>query len=402
MKTEKKYLYVLIGLLAVYVFFELQKPEETDWRQTFHFRDKIPFGTQVLHELLPDLFDGQEAEHDFNTLYAGINDLGYEANYFILGEGFGFSELDVKALLNYVNEGHKVILAAYGFGGGLSDTLELSMDIEMSLIGSDVERFQQALSGELNEAVSLEIPGQPKKEYQFPDVVVPSSVDYYADSIWQPLAFNEEREAVLLRMKNSPGELYITTIPLAFTNYFILDEATSGFSAAVLSLLPEDEPLIHNEYYHLGRQESSSPIRFFLKHEALRWAVFLLMGITFIFILFEAKRRQRIIPIIRPLQNTTLEFVGVLGRLYYRQSSHTKLAQKRFLYWKDYVRNHYNLRTDNMNEEFIKELVRKSGCRLSVVRFLVEKAEKIAEGASVNEGDSMLLEKWFNEFYKIK
>jgi hypothetical protein len=44
---------------------------------------------------------------------------------------------------------------------------------------------------------------------------------------------------------------------------------------------------------------------------------------------FEAKRRQRIIPIIDVPQNTSVIFVKTIGQLYFNKKEHLTIAQRK-------------------------------------------------------------------------
>lgn len=401
MKGERNYLIVLVACLILYVIYELQKPKETDWSITYHFQDKIPFGTFVAHDLIKDLFEGSEADHAFNSLH-GLQDEGItEQNQLIVANQIQFTDQDVEGLFDYLEKGHTIMLSATFMPEVLKDTLRFDTDFDEQIFTLNAETLQEALLGTAKTTLTLKLPGEAEHDFDFPAITTAGYFDYYDEDIWEPLAFNNLDFPVLLRSKEIGGRLLLSTTPIAFTNYFVLEKETSGYASALLSFFPEDEALTHNEYYQLGRLEPRSKIRFFLSHEALKWSIFLLIIATLLFMLFEAKRRQRIIPVIRPLRNSTLEFVSVLGRLHYRQSDHTKLAKKRLLYWKDFVRSHYNMRTDHLGEDFVSELSKKSGRRKSVIQAILD-LTLLTDNGGMDEGELLVLEKLLNEFYDIK
>ena len=76
---------------------------------------------------------------------------------------------------------------------------------------------------------------------------------------------------------------------------------------------------------------------------------------------FNAKRRQRIIPIVKPLENTTVGFVKTISNLYYETQDHKNLIDKKITYFLEKIRSDYNLDTTNLNDEFITKLSQKSG-----------------------------------------
>lgn len=108
------------------------------------------------------------------------------------------------------------------------------------------------------------------------------------------------------------------------------------------------------------------------------------------------------IPVMTPLSNLTLEFVHTLGRLYYRQSNHVKLSAKRVLYWKEYIRTHYNLNTQELDQSFINELVNKSGKDENLIESLVRVAKQIEKGQGMANEQLLHFEKDLNEFYGIE
>jgi hypothetical protein len=114
------------------------------------------------------------------------------------------------------------------------------------------------------------------------------------------------------------------------------------------------------------------------------------------------KRRQRIIPIIAPLKNTTLEFVNTLGSLHFRQSNHVNLAKKRVLYWLDFVRSHYNISASQIDKEFIMELANKSGKEKAMIELLVHTVIKVQDGGNLEETELLAFEKLLNKFYGLE
>jgi len=82
-----------------------------------------------------------------------------------------------------------------------------------------------------------------------------------------------------------------------------------------------------------------------------------------LFVLFEMKRRQRIIPVIAPLRNTTLDFVQTVGNVYFNQRDNKNIAIKKITYFLEFVRSNFFLSTSNMNDEFIEALSKKTAMK---------------------------------------
>src|SRR5690606_29835271 len=112
----------------------------------------------------------------------------------------------------------------------------------------------------------------------------------------QVLAENEREEPVLIRMRYGKGWIYLCTVPLAFTDYYLLKDQARGFMENAFSLM-EDRPVLWDEFHKSGRPGSSTPLRYILSQPALKWAYWTVIALLLLTVLVYARRRQRAIPI---------------------------------------------------------------------------------------------------------
>jgi hypothetical protein len=155
--------------------------------------------------------------------------------------------------------------------------------------------------------------------------------------------------------------------------------------SATLSCLP-DSDIRWTEFYHLGRREAKTPLRFVLTNEPLAWAYYIVIGSVLLFMLFEAKRRQRIIPVIKPPANTSLEFVSTIGNLYYQGGDHKNMAEKKINFLLEQIRTRYLLKTTQFNDEFIGALAAKSGHSKEQVETLFRAISFITSSTMISAG----------------
>jgi hypothetical protein len=120
-----------------------------------------------------------------------------------------------------------------------------------------------------------------------------------------------------------------------------------------------------------GVVESGSTLRYITSQPALKWAWYLFLIGMVIFMIFNAKRRQRVIPIIKPLPNTTVDFTKTIGNLYYQEGNHQNLIDKKIIYFLERVRNEYLIDTAVLDENFIKKLHAKTGKDIKDIEHLV-------------------------------
>jgi hypothetical protein len=172
-----------------------------------------------------------------------------------------------------------------------------------------------------------------------------------------------------IKVNYNGGEIYLHTQPTAFTNFHLLKDNHKEYAEKVLSYLPKRDIHWLSEKSS-GKNISDSQLSFIFKHPALKsaWLLFLI-GMGF-FMIFNAKRKQRIVPIINPLPNTTVDFTKTIGNLYYQEGDHTTIIDKKIIYFLERVRNEYLMDTTKLDADFVKKLHQKSGKDY----FIIEKA----------------------------
>lgn len=171
---------------------------------------------------------------------------------------------------------------------------------------------------------------------------------------------------------------------MVFTNFYMLRGESHRFVANAFSYLA-DGNIIWDEYYKVGRGEEATPLRFILSKTALKWAYGLTVLSLILFVIFEAKRKQRIIPVIKSPENVSLEFITTIGRLYFQHGDHGDLAYKKIIYFLEQVRSKYHLKTNDLNEEFITKLSEKSGVSKELTGKLIGLILKIESMDQIDE-----------------
>lgn len=398
MKKDRAYLIFTAAAIAIFVLYQLAQKQATDWTTTFHHRDKSPFGAELVHELMPDLFMGKPVPSVFRTVYELVETDTLGENLLIVTQSFSTDKNDFNAMVRHAQQGFTILVAAYNFGGALADSLNISTWETIRLRTLNSSSVEQILGQQHSDSITFT---QSKKSITVPSLAATGYFTEVEDSNLEVLAEDAQGNPVLMRWKVGEGSILLCSTPLAFTNYMVMDDQAYKLTEHLLNYFPENIPVVHNEYYHLGRLESSTPLRVLLRDENLRAATYIMLIGFLLFLLFGTKRKQRLIPVIGTLQNTSLEFTQTLGRLYYRQRDHRKLAEKRMKYWVDYIYRRYNLRP-LWNAEFIELLAQKSGADLKVCQRLVELFKQVETGASVSNEHLMKIENTLNEFYGIE
>ena len=118
-----------------------------------------------------------------------------------------------------------------------------------------------------------------------------------------------------------------------------------------------------------------------------------------LFILFMGKRKQRIIPVIEPVRNTTLDFVQTIGRLYFNRHDNKNLAIKKITFFMDYLRNRFFIRNAD-DAGLINQLSLKSGISEIELQSLFNTINHARNCKVLSDHDLMILNNKIDEFYK--
>lgn len=389
LKKDRKYIIYLVVVIGIFVTIKMILPRQYDWRVSLAHDDKNPFGAYALNELLPSLF---EVKNSYQTLYELKDSLSAGSSLFILTATFNPGKEDMESLLRFVEKGGSAFISAEHFYGNFSDTLGIStrdyLFNENVLKGSDTATLHLANSHwDTTEVFS----------YRRDNI---HNFFFKADSVTpRIMARNNKGKPVTLVIRREKGQLILNSTPLVFTNIHLLPQNNSKFVSAMLSYLPSKQ-LWWTEFYHLGRMEAGTPLRFILTTEPLRWAYYISILSILAFMLFEVKRKQRVIPIITPLANTTLEFIFTVGNLYFQRRDHKNLAEKKILFFFDKVRTRFYLNTTRQDVQFIHALARKSGNTEEDVKSLLASIKEVQGKQEISSEELIGLSKKMGAFWK--
>ena len=168
-----------------------------------------------------------------------------------------------------------------------------------------------------------------------------------------------------------------------------------------LSYLPKYVKKVYwDEYYKLGPDGATTPLRFFLSNEFMRRALQLSVLGLLLYVFFEMKRRQRVIPVITPLRNTTLNFIKTVSSVYFNQKDNNTIAGKKAGYFLEFVRQRFFMQTQLLDEGFVDQLSRKSGVDKNNVEYLVKLLAEVNSGYAVSDKLLLALNYQMEIFYK--
>lgn len=400
MKGNRSYIIYLSLALGMFILVKLSEPRGFDWTPTCDAQDKNPYGAWVLSNVMQTLFPGQKITYSHLTPYELKDSIPADQSLFILAPVVNFSKEDTEVLLRHVEGGAVVFISAESIYGKLADTLCF---ITSSYL------FEKGLQVVRADTSWLQFPIAPldTNYYSFGK----SSIHHYfrlynnellkdslkALQVWnkgRTISINEYKQPVTIRYPWGKGHFLLNSTPLAFTNINVLRPGTNGFASTSLSYLP-GASIRWMEYYSVGRREASSPLRYILRTPPLTWAYYISVITLLIFMIFEAKRKQRIIPVLPPLQNTSMEFTTTLGNLYYQRGDHRDIAEKKILYFFDQLRQRYHI--NPLHRDF-EQVARKTGHAVSEVSSLFALIDLILQQKEVTANQLIELNNQMEKF----
>jgi hypothetical protein len=324
------------------------------------------------------------------------------SSYIFINTTFNLAKTDCHSLFHYVESGNTAFIAARNMYGIFADSLKL--DFRNSVFEDDFSTND--LTGEgLKDSLYLilfneSLPTDNKK-YRYRS----NSINFYFSSYDTArtvvLGENSRGQATLIRVRHGLGSFILSSTPLAFTNYNLLLEDNAEYIAGTFSYLPAQNIVYWDEYYKDYRpKHSKGSLHFIEEQPPLIWAFYLAVWGAIVYTLFEIKRRQRIIPIIEPLKNTTVEFVTTIGQLYFHKRDNKDLADKKIHYFLEYIRAHFYTSTSDFDQTFIEKISERSGIEATKVQQLFSMIKNFQYRTALSDTDLTELNKRIEEFRK--
>ena len=382
------------------VVVEYNQPKPIDWKVTCSKDDKIPYGTYILHNELSVIFPNSEIETIYQPIYNQLVGKFIEySNYFFINDNINADKLDIAELLDFAKHGNHVFMTANSWPKMWQDTL--AFKFRKKYIGN-WRRLDEEYLFAKNEDNFVHKDLKTDSNYVFKKQTYDAFFHDFGNEKTLILGVNEENEANFIKIPIGDGAFYLHSNPLFFTNYHLLEEKSLEYAAKVLSHLPKNKQLFWDEYYKVGRKEAKSPLRYVIAMPALRWALYLSIVGMILFMFFESKRKQRIIPIVERPKNTSLAFAKTLGLLYYQNADHKDLAEKKISYLFEYIRTKLFIRKIEFTEHFYEQLAQKTGVELGFIRQLFEKISYAKASLTISEHELIKLNNMMEIFYQKK
>jgi len=381
-----------VALLAI-IIIEVVRPKPLDWRESFTAEDTKPFGGHIISKEIETLFINTPNKVINEDPFEFLREGNYVENslYFFVNSNINFDKRGFEKLSNYVKSGNTAFISARGFGGALYDSLGLETYSYYYLLEEEITPsfFNPSLK-------SSSLPNYKKGVYKSTftkfDTLNTTALGYY---------YNEGDDDAIedinyIKVNHGKGVFYFHTLPEAFSNYYLM-EGNQEYVSSVLSYLNPKE-IYWDNYLKTGRKVVNSPMRFVLSQTSLKWAYYIIIIGLFCFVIFRGKRVQRIIKVVEPLENSSIEFTKTIGDLHFQHKDFGNIIAKKITYFLERVRSQYYLDTNTLNDEFCDKLAQKSTHTIETTKKLINTIKKLKSKSMHTEKDLIAFNKLLEEF----
>jgi hypothetical protein len=413
----KKYIpHILIALVVLALFLLMfvdrnNRKKGLDERLSFRKRDKIPYGVFAAYESMKSMFPNAHVtfERQEPGSWDSISLFGKHQALVIICPDFNADKYEMTNLVNFVENGNDVFISAIS----LSDEATRVINADVNSIEPLISFFSKTGQSDTL-TVSLRLPfNQVKQTWSYPGKQLDGYFSRVDTTISTILGHDKRGRPDFIHLKAGKGNLFVHLAPMAFTNYFLLHKQNIAYLEKIFSMIsPATTKVLWDEYYLTKRNErrrdnnKKSWIQTLLGLQndngdhSIAAAFWLLLFLLLLYVILEMRRKQRHIPVIKKLQNDSLDFVKTIGRLYHDKGDHRNLCRKMAAYFLEHVRNRYKLPTSELNEEFVKNLHIKTGIAEEEIRPIIGYIRYLEEPVSISAQDLYVFHKQLESFYK--
>lgn len=386
----KKYYIILAILVVLFILINLGTPNNINWTPTYKKKDKIPYGSAAVFDLLEDIYGEGNVEYSRKSPMEYLSDSNKPRNFIFIADTIHAHQTEADLIFKNVYNGGNVFIASHRLGGDLGDRMGIDNGI----------RFFNFFGGD---SVSLNFtnPELDQRAFWFNQDHLLSYISVDSTKSYTVLSQSSDHKIHFLKYEYGQGNIFYHSSPMLFTNYNLLHASDQHtYLSSCLSYMPK-ESVVWSEYYSTGGSvERDTEMKYILSTVQLRWAYYILIGSIAFFMIFQSKRRQRAIPVVTPPKNTTLQFVRTTGRLYFQQRNHLDLARKRIRFCLEKIRRKFFINTNTLDLEFVETLASKSGVPQEEVKALIGLFNKVAASDGLSEMQLIQLNKRIESFYK--
>lgn len=437
---------------------EAENNQPVNWEISYDITDRSPYGTFLFYELLKKKYSEEKKkikviDDDFRK---ELNDTVNKKPeiYFLISNSMKLNKDEKIALKSFVENGNYAFISIEEFPETFKEIINETHFIETTRMErTKINFYPSSLRNKKsyyeffyiyeNEKNSwpwksfkskTNYPDEDyyietgEKEYDYdsdPGIyeedlhhnnIVPGEMDSLYSN-YLSYEHNTDSNDVFIRVNYGEGAFYFHSIPISFTNLSLLKEKNVEHMERVLSCLPDAQPVwdkygqmdftLYMEKFGNSPDSGSgfdrprnSPLQFILSKQSLKWAYYVLLGTLLFYILFQMKRKQKIIPAVAKNENSSLDFIDTVSKLYLQQYKHKNILRHKYRILLNFIRERYYLSAAKPDQQYISMLSKKSQLEEDRISRLFATFESIEKSTNVSDEMLITVHQQVEYFYK--
>lgn len=439
MRLSKRYLILGGALIAVFVlvyflgrdrqsYSVVKKNFEGSGVDSLMIRKAInPAGTFLLFNLLKNYKNTASIQkmhtsqgNSLSSLLPKEQKKGSPNIYFAIAEEVDLNNEDGEWLLEFVEAGNCAFIACESLSNNLRNAISDKSSFKFNHY-YDTSFVLNFYHPKYLHEYPIEIKNSELNSHSFPKY---KHWKYFLnsdlDAGFVRIAYNNSKDyPVCVQFKYGKGSFLIHATPSAFSNYNVFNEGGKFHAEVIFSHLPKGNIYWHHDFGkfspYRGVQQptyskkgssdksnysKSSPLQYIMKVPALSTALFLLIIGALLYMIFQSKRRQRIIPTVELNENSSLEFVQTVSTLYFQQKRHDKLIKHKELIFLSFLRQRYYISSPKVTDDFIAKVAQKSGIEEKHIENIFTTLNEAKRNRKASESELISLYNKLEYFYK--
>lgn len=363
---------LLLALVLALIFWLGKRIQRFDWDEN----QSSPKCTEPFGVALYDSIVGEALGQKVVQSYGLPKKVKHNESAFLIGStayGYWLDKEEEATYKNLAKKGAVVVLfvgvdcdivVAEADSAAVADTLAVdtaSVAVRKqkndSILGVDISSVDYHSVTDYKDATAAEVQtydrtvtyanGQKTKLRSF---LCQFSIKYYDNSFKPICVASDALTTACLREYPNGGKLIVTTMPLVFTNYGVMDSDARKLSEYMSSFFKGRK--LYRLYEEKNKknvmEEEDGDFKYIMSQPPLKWAFYIILGLLFIYMVFNSRRRMKAIPVHKIDEDTTLQFAKVLGTFYYHQEYHVPFLMKKYDKLKSTLQSRYGWDVDKM------------------------------------------------------
>jgi hypothetical protein len=443
MKRGSRSILTTVTLLFIVLFLiQCGSSRESNWNERLMPNTRNPYDLSLMEKLMEKTYskmgefntievsDNLQEEIERATYFHNNSGLNSTGTYIYVGDKLNIKLEEYQSLLEFVQAGNSVFISAndilmYDFTELISAEEEDAYYYEEEEHDYEEEVYTDSFIYNLNfepNVFSIEDTAifqvKNKGTYKFSRYL---PKQYGENQVWNDISYDHDISNTHLtdykevgtvndkvgsmKFKYGDGTIIIHSNPVVFTNYFLKEDQGYKYMKDVFSYLPSsnvvywDNQSRFTKYRNMNRDKSVYPLSIVMENNSLKALIYLIVVLTLLFVIFNSKRKQRIIPLLPDNRNTSIAFSETIGSLYFQAGNNKKLCEKMMKMFRFQIRKKWGIATANLDKEIIRDIARRSGMTEAFIYDIFNQWKRLEQFDNVSSEELISLHQNIELFY---